>query len=749
MTELEATGGEIAIIGMAGEFPGAPDAAALWRNLRQGVESISRFAPAELEDSPLFPPRLRTNPDFVPAGAVLADADRFDHEFFGLSPREARWLDPQQRVFLRAAWTALEDAGYDPQRVGEPIAVYAGAGNSGHLLTLLGQLADDPASQYEALGSASSENLATRVSYLLRLRGESVTVHTACSTGLAAVHLACQSLLAGQASMALAGAVRIAVPQRTGYLWQEGMILSRDGHCRPFDHRASGTVAGNGVGVVVLKPLAAAVADGDQIYAVIRGSALNNDGHRGVGYTAPSVAGQAEVIAEALAFAGVSAAEIDYVETHGTGTPLGDPIEIEALTRAYRRSTDRVGDCRIGSIKSNIGHLDAAAGIAGLIKVALMLRYGEIPPSLHLERPNPAIDFASSPFVVNTALRPWPGQPGRPRLAGVSSFGIGGTNVHAILQEAPPAPPSAGSRRAHQLVILSAHSRPALSRMAETLADAVTDELNLADLAYTRAVGRAALPYRRVELVATGGELAEALRRAAPEHPAVTAPPQVAFLFPGQGSARYGVAAGLYEREPDFRAALDECVSELEPHLGQPLLPVLCEGAGAIDDPVLSHSALFAVEYALTRLWQGWGVTPAALLGHSFGEYAAAAVAGVWALPDAARLAVVRGRLVARLPEGRMLAVGLGPDQLSGWLDGELSLAAINGDDRCVVSGPVEAVTRLRQRLADARHASVLLPVRQAFHSPAVEPVLTELAKAAAGCRVTRAGATAAVQSDR
>jgi len=730
----ESTGNEIAVIGMAGQFPGAPDVETLWRNLRDGVESISRFRDAELESSALMPPGRREHPDFVPAGGVLAGADRFDHEFFGFSPREARWLDPQQRIFFQTAWAALEDAGYPPGKVSDRLAVYAGAGFSGHLLTLLGH-ADDPASQYEALNAGSSDNLASRVSYLLRLRGESVTVHTACSTGLAVVHLACQSLLAGSAPLALAGAVRIAVPQRTGYVWQEGMILSRDGHCRAFDHRAAGTVAGNGVGVVVLKPLADALTDGDHIHAVIKGSALNNDGHSGASYTAPSVSGQADVIAEALAYAGVNAGDIGYVEAHGTGTPLGDPIEISALTRAFRRTTDRVGDCAIGSIKTNIGHLDTAAGIAGLIKVALMLRHGEIPPSLHLERPNPAIDFAASPFTVNSMLRPWRPSDGQPRLAGVSSFGIGGANVHVVLEEAPAARRPTASRRECQLVTVSATSRPALGRMLGELADAVTkDAGELADIAYTRAVGRPEFPYRWARVATTTTELVDALREPVAEQPPVAGPPHVGFLFPGQGCARYGMAAELHRGEPAFREALERCIASVEPELKQPLLPALCAGDGPIDDPELAHAALFAVEYALARLWLAWGVKPAALLGHSFGEYAAACVAGVLTLDDAARLAVIRGRLVARLPEGRMLAVGLSDRELDDWLSDDLSLAAVNGGRRCVVSGPPEAVTALRERLAAARHASVQLQVRHAFHSSLVEPVLDELGAAAADC---------------
>ena len=739
MMDEAADRNDIAVIGLAGRFPGAADVDTLWRNLREGVESISTFAPDELESSVLVPPRLREHPDFVPAGGVLAGVDRFDHEFFRTSRREARWMDPQQRVFLEVAWAALEDAGYAASEVGEAASVYAGVGTSSHLVGLLGELGDDPAAQYEGLIAGSAASLATKVSFQLGLQGESVTVNTACSTGLAVVHLACQSLLSGQSRLALAGAVRIEVPQRTGYVYQDGMILSRDGHCRAFDHRASGTVAGNGVGVVVLKPLVDSLADGDHVYAVIKGIALNNDGGRGAGFTAPSVAGQSDVVAEALAFAGVSAADLDYVETHGTGTPLGDPIEVAALTRAFRRTSDRVGDCLIGSVKTNIGHLDTAAGIAGLIKVVFMLQRGELPPSLHLEQPNPAIDFASSPFVVNTELRPWPRRADRPRRAGVSSFGIGGTNLHAVLEEAPrwPAPqtPSSDSSRPHQLVTLSARTPAALARMAHELAESASSYAagwNLADVAYTRAVGRATFDHRRCLVVSDVDQLVAGLDPSTPADPIVAGEPRVAFLFPGQGAARHGMAAQLYQAEAAFRVALEPSLAALEPHLGRPLLPVLLDGDGPIEDVELSHAALFAMEVALATLWQGWGIRPAALVGHSYGEYAAACVSGVLALADAAALAMTRGRLVAGLPAGRMLAVGLAEQELAGWLDGDLTLAAVNGHGRCTVSGPVAAVTGLRERLEAAGVPAVPLPVDRAFHSPAVEPALAELAAAAA-----------------
>jgi len=733
----------IAIIGMAGRFPGAPDLHRFWHNLRAGQESISFFDESELEDQPLAP-RQTHSPDFVPAGGVLPGAELFDNRFFGVSPREARWMDPQQRVFLEVAYAALEDAGHDPGRFGERISLYAGASASDHTARLLGDLTDDPASVYEALGSATAEQLATKVAFALGLRGEAITVHTACSTGLAVVHLACQSLLLGQSSVAVAGGIRVALPQRTGYVYQDGMILSPDGHCRAFDHKAAGTVSGNGVGVVVLRPLTDALADGDHIYAVIRGSAINNDGRRGVSYTAPSVAGQAEVVAEALAVAGVSGGEIGYVEAHGTGTPLGDPIEVAALTRAYRRTTDRVGDCPIGSVKSNIGHLDAAAGIAGLIKVALMLHHGEIPPSLNVEAPNPAIDFAGSPFHVNIELRSWKSN-GAPRLAGVSSFGIGGTNVHAVLEEAPasaPRPVDPTAARPTHLVTLSAGSATALSTMAGELADHLerNPDLALADVAYTRALGRAQLSHRAAYPVADLSELVTALHRPVRPNPPAASEPRVAWLFPGQGSAWEGMAAELYRAEPGFRAELDHCLSELEPRLGRDLLPHLINGAGdPISDPAVAHPALFAVEYALARMWLSWGVRPVALLGHSFGEYAAACLAGVLSLPDAAELTVARGRLVSRMPQGEMLAVALDPQDLTAHLDSELSLAAVNGDGRCVVSGPPGAVAALRERLAADGVASVSLPVRHAFHSPAVEPLLPELREVAARCELAPA----------
>jgi natural product biosynthesis luciferase-like monooxygenase protein/amino acid adenylation domain-containing protein/non-ribosomal peptide synthase protein (TIGR01720 family) len=734
---MSETGNEIAIIGMAGRFPGAQDIQAFWRNLREGIESISFFREEELEPSPLIPEGLRRHPGFVRAGGVLEGGDLFDHGFFELSPREAQWMDPQQRVFLECAWTALEDAGLVPERFPGKISLYAGAGQSAHLLSVLGQARHDPATLFEALG-ASGENVATRTSYKLRLRGESMALYTACSTGLVAIHMACQSLLMRQSDVALAGAVRVSLPQRTGYLHQEGMIFSPDGHCRAFDAHAAGTVTGNGVGVVVLKPLANALRDRDHVYAVIKGSAINNDGNLKAGYTAPSIEGQAEVIAEALAFAGVEAEQIGYVEAHGTGTRIGDPIEVTALSRAFRQATEAKGFCALGSVKTNIGHLDTVAGVAGLIKAALALYHEELPATLHFEQPNPGIDFANSPFFVNGEPRLW-GRGARPRRAGVSSFGIGGTNAHAILEEAPAAA-SRPSSRPSQLITLSARTPGALEVMTRELAAFVEahPEVDVADLAFSRNAGRRGFECRRYAVAEDAASLLKGLRSppAAREVPGLEAArgTRLAFLFPGQGAQSVNMGRALYAAEPAFREALDTCLAQLAPRLGRELRPWLHPPSGqedaareALANPRYALPALFSVEYALAQLWRSWGFEPHALLGHSFGEYVAACLSGVLSLEDALTLVVARGRLMERMPPGRMISAGGSEAEVRPLLTGGLSLAAVNGAERCVVSGPVAEVEQLERELARRNIGVLRLPVGQAFHSAAVEPLTAEL----------------------
>ncbi|HEX4964285.1 MAG TPA: amino acid adenylation domain-containing protein, partial [Thermoanaerobaculia bacterium] len=700
--QMEWGGGQegIAIVGLAGRFPGSADVEELWSNLRTGKECIRFFTDEELAAEGV-PPEALADPAYVKAHGALDGIDLFDASFFDFTPREAEMTDPQHRLFLEQAYHALENAGYDPARYPGAIGVYAGVSANLYVLRNVlatpGALRDGGANQ--AMLGGEKDFLATRLSYKLNLRGPSFTVQTACSTSLVATHLACRALLGRECDMALAGGVSAAVPQVAGYFYQEGGINSPDGHCRAFDAAAQGTVGGSGVGVVVLKRLSDALAAGDTIHAVIRGTAINNDGSQKVGYTAPGVDGQAAVIAAAQALAGVSPDEIGYVEAHGTGTPLGDPIEIAALTRVFRAGTGRRGFCALGSVKTNLGHLDAAAGIAGLIKTSLVLKREEIPPSLHFREPNPRIDFASSPFFVNAELRPWPAG-GEPRRAAVSSFGIGGTNAHAVLEEAP-APATSGESRPLQLLVLSARSGEALEKATANLAAYLAEHPGapLADAAFTLQVGRRALAHRRVLVARDAADAAAALAGRDPERlltrTAEGGRRPVVFLFPGQGAQYAGMGRELYEREPDYRAALDACAEILASRLGGLDLrralhpePGDAEAGRRLQETGLAQPALFAVEYALARLWMRWGVEPAALLGHSLGEYVAACLAGVFALEDALRLVAARGRLMQARPAGAMLAVPLSEAALTPRLTPALALAAVNGPALCVVSGP-------------------------------------------------------------
>ncbi|RYZ40222.1 MAG: amino acid adenylation domain-containing protein, partial [Myxococcaceae bacterium] len=737
--------GAIAIIGMAGRFPGARTVAEFWSNLRGGVESITRFSQEELEHMPGLPEGLELwhHPAFVPAAGILEGVEQFDHAFFNMSLREAQFTDPQQRLFLQTAWTALEDAGIDPERFPGAIALYAGSSGSGYAEAVRQAMPLDAASFLELQGTATHESLATKTSYKLGLTGESTLVYTACSTGLVAVHLACKSLRGGESDVALAGATRLSVPQRTGYVHQEGLIFSPDGHCRAFDAKAKGTLSGNGVGAVVLKRLEDAVRDGDAIYAVIKGSALNNDGLHKSGFTAPSVRGQAAVVTQALANAGVSPEAIGYVEAHGTATPLGDPIEVAALTRAYGLGPEHQGTIALASLKTNIGHLDTAAGLAGLMKAALALHHGEIPPSLHFEQPNPQIDFAAGPFFVNTALRPWPRGP-KPRFAAVSSFGIGGTNAHAVLGEAPLRRSGATSR-SHQLVLLSARTPEALEAAAHELAAHVAsgmDGQSLADLAFTLAVGRKVFEFRTELVVKDAEDLARQLRKPVVALKSAPRSPRVAFVFSGQGAQQVAMGRELAGASPRFRAHLEACLALLEAplrarvsNLLEPATGGEAEASVDLADTRVALPALFSVQVSLAGLWRELGVAPYAVLGHSFGEYAAACVAGVLSLEDAMRLAVARGERMHHLPPGAMLAVALPQAQVLPLLSGRLEIAAINAPDRCVVSGPVEEVERLEAELHQRKAGAVRMPAPHAFHSADVEPLMPELAAVVASLR--------------
>ncbi len=760
MHETDSNDFAIAVTGMSGRFPGAEDLGTFWANLRAGTESIRRFSAEDLAGS--ASPAEIAEGSFVPAGAPLADVESFDAPFFDFNPREAEITDPQQRLFLECCWEALEAAGIDPETFPGAIGVFAGSSMSTYFLqhVLANPEATRGVAPFQLLIGADKDYLAPRISYKLDLKGPSVTVQTACSTSLVAVHLAAQALLDHQADAVLAGGVSVRVPQRAGYHYVEGGIFSPDGHCRPFDERAAGTVSGSGAGVVVLRRLADALSDGDPILAVIRGSAVNNDGAAKVGFTAPSVAGQVAVISEALTAAGVAPASISYVEAHGTGTALGDPIEVEALSRALSFAGAAPGRCALGSVKSNLGHLDAAAGVAGLIKTVLALKHREIPPSLHYERPNPAIDFASSPFFVNASLAPWR-RGEEPLRAGVSSFGIGGTNAHVILEEAPEREASSAPGRPWQLVVLSAKSAAALEsatdRLARVLSEATagaegrSDGAAWADAAWTLQAGRKRFAHRRVLVARDAEDAAAALARRDPERVWSVVQEarerEVAFLFPGQGAQRPNMARALYRAEGTFRAILDRCAEALTPALGFDLCEVLFPEAGGeeaaaarLDRTDLAQPALFAVEYAMARQWQAWGVRPAALLGHSIGELVAACLAGVFSLGDALSLVAARGRLMASLPGGAMLSVPRGEAEVRELLrtaGGSLALAAVNAPEFVTVSGPHDEIEAFRTRLAAAGIEGRSLHTSHAFHSSAMDSILAPFAAAVGQVRLS------------
>jgi acyl transferase domain-containing protein len=786
----------VAIVGMAGRFPGANNIDEFWQNLCNGVNSIQFLSNEELLNSGVDAETLN-NPNYVKAYSSFADFDGFDASFFGYSPREAEVIDPQHRVFLECAWSALEQAGYDPEQYEGAIGVYGGSSLNSYIINLFSNTnLRTNTDNVQAVISNVMGLMPTRISYKLNLTGPSCGVQTGCSTSLVSVHLACQSLLNGECDMALAGGVSVGADGKSGYHYQADGVLSPDGYCRSFDAKGEGTVFGNGVGIVVLKKLSDAIADGDCIYAVIKGSAINNDGSQKVGLTAPSVRGQAEVIAATLEKAGINPETIGYIETHGTGTALGDPIEIAALNKVFRQHTQDRKFCALASVKSNIGHLDAAAGIAGLIKAALAVKYGKIPPSLNFESPNPQIDFENSPFYVNNQLQTWESN-GTPRRAAVSSFGMGGTNAHMVLEEINLTPPlraplslsrrgeeyqtplslsrrgeeyqtplsltrrgDGGEVKSWQLLLISAKTPTALSTATNNLSEYLKShpDVNLADVAYTLQIGRQVLELRRFIVCQNHQQAIQTLSNINDDS-SITQTNQAAnktlvFMFSGQGSQYENMGKELYETQSVFRETVDNCCNLLKPHLGFDLrtliypslksentLPISLSPhppispSHSLTDTIYAQPVIFVVEYALAKLWMSWGIRPQAAIGHSIGEYVAAAIANVFSLEDALEIVAMRGQLMQKCPPGAMLAVSLTESELKQHLNkslnSNLTIAVINASKMCVVSGNNDAIKQLEKDLTAQEITCRRLHTSHAFHSPmmqqAVKPFVAKM----------------------
>ncbi len=729
---------DIAIVGMSAHLPGARSIFEYWENLRNGVESIRRLSEEELLAAGESQSRLR-HKNYVASASILDDFEHFDADFFGFSPKEAAIMDPQHRQFLEVAWEALEDAGHPPENFDGLIGVYAGCGMGSYFYFNLCSNPDlvDNVGMFLLRHTGNDKDfLSTRVSHIFNLQGPSINVQTACSTSLVATHYACQALLSGECDMALAGGVTIELPHNRGYIFEDGEILSPDGHCHAFDHRAQGTVFGSGAGAVVLRRLSDAIADGDHIWGVIKGTAVNNDGSDKAGYLAPSVDGQARAIAEAHAIAGVSADTIDYVECHGTGTYLGDPIEIAAMSSAFQETTEETGYCRIGSVKTNIGHLDTAAGVASLIKATMGLKNREIPPSLGFEAPNPAIDFVNSPFRVNAELSDWVSHTG-PRRAGVNSLGVGGTNAHAVLEEAPELISSEESDWPFQILTVSGRSRAALDANTKALISHLRahPEQRLADVAYTLKEGRRAFEKRRVVVAENHKEAAALLEEGDPRrvftHSVVGDEPEVVFMFPGGGAQFAGMARDLYETEPVFQDWMDKGLGELQPKLDYDIrsiwLPEASEKDAAearLKMPSVQLPLIMITEYALAQLWMSWGVSPAILVGHSMGENTAACLSGVISFEDCIGLVHLRGTLMDSVPKGGMLSLPLALGEVEGLLGNDLDVASVNAPELTVLSGPQSALDAVAVEMAQRDVECQRVPIDIAAHSRMLEPIL-------------------------
>jgi acyl transferase domain-containing protein/uncharacterized coiled-coil protein SlyX len=732
---------DIAVVGLAGRFPGAENIDEFWQLLKSGKEGVTHFSEEELLEAGL-PEELLKNPDYVKTRGIIEDADKFDASFFDFSPIEAEIMDPQHRIFLETCWQALENAGYNPNKYPGLIGLFAGVSMNTYLFSILNSKKGTMGTSegYQLAIGNDKDFLTTRASYKMNLRGPSIDIQTACSTSLVAIHLACQNLQNFSCDMALAGGVSIAIPQKQGYMYQEGMILSKNGQCRAFDANSSGTISGSGAGIVVLKRVEDALNDGDTILALVKGSAYNNDGSMRVGYTAPSVDGQADVIATAQAISGVLPENITYVEAHGTGTELGDPIEITALSQVFSHETDKKQFCGIGSVKTNIGHLDAASGVSGFIKTVLALKNKQIPPSLHYEKPNPKIDFENSPFYVNNTLKDWHSTD-YPLTAGVSSFGIGGTNAHVILQEMPEISKSEEIQQS-QLLVFSAKSANALNENMHNFSSFLRDnpKVNFADAAFTLDEGRKSFNLRRFIVANDSKDAIKIIDENNPkrifetQHQKEPEIPQIAFMFSGQGAQYAGMAKDIYETEPIFKGYVDHCAEILSPILKSDIRDILLKPDNSeINKTEFTQPALFVVEYALAKYWIDLGIEPVAMVGHSIGEYVAACLSGVFSLEDGLKIVAERGRLMQTMPAGAMMSVSLEQHQLSEFLTDELSIAAVNSKGSTVVSGTLAAIEVLENRLKEKSIEFRKLHTSHAFHSKMMEPILETFTQFVAG----------------
>ena len=729
---------DIAVIGISGRFPGASNINEYWQNLIAGKESVYFFSEDELQAAGV-PSALLSNPRYIKASPIIEGFDCFDASFFGYTPREAATMDPQQRLLLEECWKALEDAGYAANSEGPRIGVYASSAMNTYLL-FSGLLPSFSTDYLQTLIGNDKDFLATRVSYKLNLRGPSVSIQSACSSSLVAIHTAAQSLLNEECDIALAGGVSIRVPQHAGYLYEEESVFSKDGHCRPFDARANGTIFGSGAGVVVLKRMTDAIADGDAIRAVIKGSAVNNDGATKSDYTAPSINTQAEVVAEALAAANVDARTIEYVEAHGTGTFLGDPIEITSLTKAYRAFTEDSQYCWLGSVKGNIGHLDAAAGVAGFIKVVLALGNREIPRSINFDDPNPQINFVSSPFSVVDQTIPWETSQ-NVRRAAITSLGIGGTNAHVILEE-PPERVQSEVTASSEILLFSARSERALQEKSKDLIHYLqkNPSSSLSDVAYTLRAGRKHFECREALIVSNVQEAIDTLQKRIENVSSDRVTEKnsgIVFLFPGNGSAHAGMFQGLYQEIPEFRKTIDTCCQQCNDYLSYDLRELIFEQNSNADEaqvlferPGYAMPALFVTEYALAKLWISWGIVPQVMIGHSIGEYVAACLAGVLKLEDVLRIVCHRGMLCDRLPQGAMLSISSDEDSVRDLIEESgipgVSLAALNAPSSTVISGQENAIEQMDPFLEKKGYATRRLRVSVAYHSDMIDPILDE-----------------------